>query len=59
MIILHSELSSPSHSGVPITRISAAFTFGQKISGQSSISAPCSRMSGCTPKAIRWSAARR
>ena len=39
------ELSSPSQSGVPITRICAALTFSHSI-GQSSRSQPCSVMSG-------------
>ena len=37
--------------------MSAASTFS-KISGQSSLAAPCSRMSGHTPVAMSWSMAR-
>src|SRR4051794_18213056 len=51
------ELLSPSQIGPASTRMSAAFTFS-KISGQSSVSQPCSRMSGQTPVAMSWSMAR-
>ena len=51
------ELLSPSQIGPASTRMSAAFTFS-KISGQSSVSQPCSRMSGQTPVAMSWSIAR-
>src|SRR5689334_3177395 len=51
------ELLSPSQIGPASTRMSAAFTCS-KISGQSSFSQPCSRMSGHTPVAMSWSIAR-
>src|SRR5258705_1967771 len=51
------ELLSPNQIGPASTKMSAASTFS-KMAGQSSLSHPCSRISGHTPVAMSWSMAR-
>ncbi len=57
MIWVQTEDFSPSQIGVHSTRMSEAITLS-KIGGQSSVSQPCSVMSGHTPVAMSWSRAR-
>ncbi len=57
MTWVQTEDFSPSQMGVQRTRMSAAMTLS-KIGGQSSLSHPCSVMSGHTPAAMSWSRAR-
>ena len=51
------DVFSPSQIAIPSTRMSASITFS-KIAGHSSLSQPCSVMSGQTPVAMSWSIAR-
>ncbi len=57
MTRVHTDDFSPSQIGVQSTRMSAAMMRSNR-AGHSSVSQPCSVMSGCTPVAMSWSTAR-